>query len=210
MIAHAEPQTSSLSARYLHAKFVELLPSIQKQASVAFRGEPPELRQELIAEVVANCWVAFVGLIKRGLEDVIYAGPLAQFAIRQVRSGRKVGVRANVNDITSRHCQVRKAVRIKRLDHYDREEEAWREVLVEGKHAGPAEVASIKLDFEAWLDILRPRQRRIAKLLASGESTRDTAKRFKISSGRISQVRGELRESWKAFQGEPVAVGVVA
>ena len=58
--------------------------------------------------------------------------------------------------------------------------------------------------------MLPVRYRRIAKVLASGESTRETAKRFKLSSGRISQIRAELKQSWQAFQGEPVAAAAVA
>ena len=181
---------------------MSLLPSIKNEARVAFRGEPAELRQELISEVVANCWIAFMSLIRRGLEDGIYPKPLARYAIRQGRSGRRVGIKANINDITSRHCQIRKGVRIAGLDHYDREEGAWKEVVVESKKSGPAEVACIRLDFEAWLDILRPRQRRIAKLLATGESTRTTAKRFKVSSGRVSQIRRVFPQGI-IFQAEP-------
>ena len=49
-------------------------------------------RQELLAETIANCWVALVRLLDRGLEDVIYPTPLVQYAIRQVRDGRRVEV----------------------------------------------------------------------------------------------------------------------
>ena len=86
MIAVAGQNTNS-SAKHWQAKFVELLPAIRSQARYAFRAEPPEQREELIAEVVANCWVAFVRLMQRGLEDVIYATPLAQYAIKQLRRG---------------------------------------------------------------------------------------------------------------------------
>ena len=49
---------------------------------------------------------------------------------------------------------------------------------------------------------VRPRQRRIAQALAIGERTKDVAKRFKLSPGRIAQLRAEFREAWLAFQGE--------
>lgn len=51
------------------AKFLSLLPQIQEQARFAFRHTGAEQRQELIAEVVANCWAAFVRLVDRGLMD---------------------------------------------------------------------------------------------------------------------------------------------
>ena len=72
------PHTKSLSPEHWHATFLELLPVINNQASVAFRGKPPERLQDLIAEVIANCWAAFVPLMDRGLNDVSYATPLGE------------------------------------------------------------------------------------------------------------------------------------
>ena len=86
-----------------------MLPQIRAQARYAFRKELPARRQELIAEVIANCWIAFVRLLDRGLEDVIYPTPLAQYAIRQTRDGRKVGGRLNVRDVSSEYAQRCKA-----------------------------------------------------------------------------------------------------
>ena len=68
-----------------------LLPAIREQAHFAFRHEGAEQREELIAEVVANCWAAFVRLVQRGLIEVVYPTPLAQYAIKQVRDGRRLG-----------------------------------------------------------------------------------------------------------------------
>jgi len=97
MIADAK----RMRAQALQERFVDMLPSIHQQARVPFRGKPEELRQELTAEVVANCYVAFVRLVERGLDDVIYPTPLAQYAIRQTLDGRKVGSSLNVNDVSS-------------------------------------------------------------------------------------------------------------
>jgi hypothetical protein len=36
--------------------------------------------------------------MEHGLEDMVYLTPLAQYAIRQVRSDRKVGSQLNVRD----------------------------------------------------------------------------------------------------------------
>jgi hypothetical protein len=80
--------------------FLALLPQIRTQARCAFRAVPAERREELVAEVVAHCYVAFVRLLERGLEDVIYPTPLARFAIKRVRSGRPVAGRQNVNDVS--------------------------------------------------------------------------------------------------------------
>lgn len=183
--------------------FEELLPLIEKQARVAFRHSPSCEREELIAEVVANCYVAYVRLVVRRLGNAIFATPLALFAIKQVHAGRRVGTKLNVRDVSSPYCQHQKRVRLQRLDRRD-SAGGWKEVLVEDKHSGPAEVAASRIDFAAWLRTLTSKQQRIAKTLATGETTQVTARNFRVSAGRVSQIRGELRNCWLTFQGEPL------
>jgi len=55
--------------------------------------------------------------------------------------------------------------------------------------------------FANWLRRLSRRNRRIAQFLALGNRTSDTARKFKVSEGRVSQLRRELAESWRAFVG---------
>jgi hypothetical protein len=203
MIAHTRGmRQSAASARA--ATFLTLLPQIQEQARFAFRDEKIEQRQELIAEVVANCWVAFVRLVERGLMDVVYATPLAQYAVRQVRDGRRVGAKLNVHDVSSRYAQRTNHFRVERLDHVDNEDQEWREVLIEDRRAGPSETAAARVDISAWFDTLPAHKRRVAETLARSETTKATARRFGVSSGRISQMRRELESTWHEFQGEMV------
>ena len=201
MIARAKksPRNSSVSA--CREKFLSLLPAIQEQARFAFRNEKPEHRQELTAEVIANCWAAFVRLVERGLIDVVYPTPLAGYAIKQVRDGRRVGAKLNVLDISSEYCQARKQITIERLDVFDERTGEWHEVLIEDRHAGPAETAAARIDIGEWFDSLPKHKRRIAKTLATGETTKRTARKFGVSPGRISQTRRELQTAWVEFQG---------
>jgi hypothetical protein len=203
MIAHANRLRRSVASARA-ATFLSLLPQIQEQARFAFRHEELGQRQELIAEVVANCWVAFVRLVERGLMDVVYATPLAQYAIRQVRDGRRVGAKLNVHDVSSPYAQRAKHFRVERLDHFDEEDQEWREVLVEDRHAGPSQTAAARVDISAWLDTLPAHKRRVAETLAKSETTKATARRFRVSPGRISQMRRELETAWHEFHGEAV------
>jgi hypothetical protein len=203
MIAPAVKRHRNIAADRLREQFLSLLPAINEQARFAFRGEPYEGRQELIAEVAANAFVAFVRLMDRGLESIIYATPLAQYAIKQVRDGRRVGAKLNVRDISSPYAQRAKGFTVERLDRFDPEENQWREVVVEDHRSGPAEVAASRIDIADWFDRLPRKKRRIAALLATGESTKRTARRFHVSPGRISQLRRELHNAWQDFQGEP-------
>ena len=182
-------------------QFLSLLPLIEEQARFAFRSQPFERRQELTAEVIANAFVAFKRLVERGLFDVVYPTPLAQFAIKQVRGGRRVGSKLNVRDASSEYAQHEKGFTVERLDHFDDEKGEWREVLVEDRKAGPADTAAARLDIAEWFATLPKHKRRVAETLARGETTKATARKFAVSPGRISQLRRELELAWQEFQG---------
>jgi hypothetical protein len=97
-------------------------------------------------------------------------------------------------------------VRIESLSHDDSGDQEWRQVVVEDRKAGPAQTAIARLDLEAWLNGLPAREREIAMILATGESTQLTAKRFAVTPGRISQLRRKLYVAWRRFQGEVATV----
>ena len=202
MIAHANRIRRPAASAHA-AAFLSILPQIQEQARFAFRNAEPERRQELIAEVIANCWAAFVRLVERGLIDVVYPTPLASYAIKQVRDGRRVGAKLNVRDVSSDYAQRLKRFTVQRLDVFDERKGEWREVLIEDRHAGPAETAAARIDIADWLASLPRRKRRIAATLATGETTKRTARKFHVSPGRISQTRRELQAAWQEFQDEP-------
>lgn len=203
MIAPAKSVRRETAPPAWHTKFVEMMPIIENHARIAFRYcRDREARQEAIEETLCNACVACSRLFQQGKADLAYPTVLACYGVAQVKAGRKVGCRLNVNDITSDYCQRRKNVTIERLDTYDMDEDAWHEIVLEDKHAGPAETAAARIDVGEWFRRMRPRQRRIAQSLAVGERTTDVAKRFKVSPGRIAQLRAESREVWLAFQGE--------
>lgn len=191
------------SAVSVSQRFLGLLPVIDEQARFAFRHEPSERRQELAAEVAANAFVAFVRLLERGLEAIIYPTPLAQYAIKQVRDGRRVGCRLNVRDVSSEYAQRAKHFTVERLDRFDERKGEWKEVLIEDRKAGPAETAAARIDIADWFASLPKKKRRIAATLATGETTKRAAREFRVTPGRISQTRRELEKSWDDFQGEP-------
>ncbi len=198
----AEQTCNSDSAR---DRFLTMLPQIRAQALVAFRKLRAELRAELVQEVIANAYCAFVRLVQQGKEDVAFQTPLAWYAIRQIRDGRRVGSKRNVRDISAEHAQRVHGIRIQRLEQRDRKTNQWREVLVEDRHASPADTAAARIDVAAWFKTMPRRARKIAKVLAAGESTMNAAKQFGVTAGRISQLRRELQASWEQFQGLPDA-----
>ena len=188
-----------------HRQYLAMLPAILRHARIASRDLDADAREEFVQAVVANTLAAFVRLVELGKADVAYAKPLASYAVAQIREGRQTGTRSNVRDVSSGYCQAKKGVAMKRLDHFDRQEDGWLEVLIEDRHAGPAETAASRIDFPAWLKTLSKRDRKIAWKLALGETTRQAGRLFGVSDGRISQLRRELERSWLRFHGEPAA-----
>lgn len=203
MVSASKPCRTQDSSPSWHRQFLTMLPGIERYAAIAFRDCDPEAREDAVHEVVANCLCAFVRLVERGKTEVAYPTALARFAVRQFRTGRRVGGRLNIRDVSSPHCQQAKHVDVCRLYRYDREDEQWRELVVEDRRASPADIAATRIDFAAWLDSLPARDRKIAQTLATGESSQSTARRFHLSEGRISQLRRQFKESWDRFHGEP-------
>jgi hypothetical protein len=197
MIANLSP-----SPAHTQEKFLEMLHAIRRQAHFAFQHCDPESREELTAEVVANCYCAYRRLVDRGCLERAYPTPLADYAIRQVRAGRRIGNPSNIHDMSSAICQRQKGVTLKRLDRHDVQSDAWHQILVEDRQAGPADVAMTRIDFGAWLNSLPKPTRRAAEILATGEATGQVARMFGLTPGRISQLRRELYRAWLAFIGE--------
>ncbi len=182
-----------------HERFAALVPQIRRQAAWASRTLRREAREELIQEVIANAFVAWSRLVAQGREHVARPTPLANFAVRQVHAGRRVGCQLNSHDILSPAARRRQNLGIERLDQWDEGTESWRQLLVEDRHAGPAETAAARMDLAAWCSTLSARNRRIARALAGGESTGVVARQFGLTPGRISQLRSWLHRHWEQF-----------
>jgi hypothetical protein len=195
------------SRRKVTAKHQELfvttmLPAITRIARQNFSHLDPEAKEEATAEVVAAAFIMFVGLVRDGREALAFPSVLGMYGVRRVRIGRQAATPMNVRDVSSVYCQLKKKIRLERLDTYDCETQSWQEVLVEDRHSGPAEIAASRMDFASWLRSLTKRDRKYAEILATGETTGGAAKQCQVSPSRISQVRRQLMESWEEFVGE--------
>ena len=189
-----------------HTGFLAMLPRIQQSARFAFRHLRPEARQEAVQEVLANAWRAYARLAELDKVNLAYPTVLARYAITQVNEGRQVGNRRNIAEVLSPRAQRRRGFAVQRLDQFDDQGNAWREIVVQDRHATPADVVRVRIDFAEWLKTLSRRMRRIAELLAVGHLAVEVARRFHVSRARISQVQRELKYSWQEFVGEKPAV----
>jgi hypothetical protein len=203
MIAHAENVDAKPRTSEWQLGFLDMLPRIQAYACAAFRNYDPESREDAIQEVVANALTAYVRLCARGKQDIAYPLVLARFAVAQFRDGRRVGTKSNCRDALSCYARRRRGDRLLSLDGRGHCGE-WKKVLVESRQAGPAETAASRIDFAEWLKQLPTKKRKLAMILAVGETTSAAAKKLGVTRGRVSQLRRELMNSWFAYQGEAV------
>ena len=190
-------RNDSDDTQFMQQRFLAMLPQIRRQALRAFRNAGAEARTELTQEAIALAYGMFVRLVRQGKAAVAYPTPMAQFAIRQVRAGRRVGCRQNVHDIMWPHPRCARGHQF--AAHPERAA-GLNLMLCEDRHAGPAETAAARLDVADWFRKLSPRNRRIARALAVGEQTNAVAQRFGLTAGRISQLRSLFRTQWEQFQ----------
>lgn len=211
MIRIASQQNSVVPA--WHEVFSKMERAIETHARIAFRHLRPEERAEAVQDVLCNVCSALARLDELDKLDLAYPSVLARFGVAQVKDGRKVGCHRNIRDVSSPYCQRRKKIAIERLDKFDAGEECWQEILIPDQTCTPADLAASRIDFPAWLDTLKPRDRRIAVKLAAGETTSRVSRLHRLSPGRISQLRRALKAAWEKFTSEaepPQAAGLPA
>lgn len=188
--------------RYAWQKaFLALLPAMVQHFHLAFRHLCHEARAEAVQEATANACLAYQRLATLGQADRAFASSLANFAVKQVKTFRRVGTSQNVRDFFSELAQYKGRVTLERLDRFGRDSEEWIEAVVEDHRTPVFDQVQFRIDFSEWLARLRPRDRKIALSLSVGNSTGDVARQYGVSAGRVSQLRRELYASWHSFLG---------
>ena len=130
MIAITKQPRQTVTAQQ-NERFLEMLPLIRSQARLAFHRLRPELKNELVQEVVANAYCAFAALVSRGKVNIAYATPLANYAIRQVIAGRRVGTKLNSNDVSSVGAQRQLGFTLQNIPSNGSESDSWSEILAD-------------------------------------------------------------------------------
>jgi hypothetical protein len=100
----------------LQAHFLSILPRIKTHAQIRFGFlRCPGKREDAIAEVVAVAWKWFLRLIEQGKDVNEFVMVLADYAVRHVRSGRKLCGQEKAKDVLSPRAQRLKGFRVERL-----------------------------------------------------------------------------------------------
>ena len=191
--------TLSPHAQSAAGAFVEMLPRLRRRLRRAFTSFRVEQREDAIQEALAHCFLAVASLWKRNRAHLAAPGPLARYAVGRWFDGRRLGSAANSADVTTAYGKRRHGTCVVSLAEC---QEIVLEACLVDSRTPVAEQAAFRIDFPSWLCRLPPRNRLVAVALGRGESTQHVAREHRLTSGRISQLRGELRESWREFHGE--------
>jgi hypothetical protein len=201
----------------LHARFLTVLPRIERHAGIVFRSIGcAHQRQECIAETIALAWMWYCRLADRGRDAAAFVTVLASLAARAVRSGRRACGQEKARDVLSRVAQRRHQFRVESLpvsthrsmaDLYasvngQRQLDSYEESLKDDTRTPIPDQAAFRIDFPDFLKTLSGRDRRLVKFLALGHSARKAARRFHLTAGRVTQLRVRWCREWYARHGE--------
>jgi hypothetical protein len=206
------------SSAHPHAGFLTLLPSIERHAKVVFRGHPPAEREEATAVAVAAAFAGYVRLAARGKNpERDFASSLVTYAVLHAKSGRQVGSGSSTTDALSPLARRKRGFKIEPLPSSPgvardrlystagrRQRDEFDEYLRDNTRSAVPDQAAFRIDFPNFLGSLGRRDRELIRFLAQGNSAKVAAARFRLSEGRVSQLRRTWREQWCRSQDEAV------
>jgi hypothetical protein len=190
-----------MAATTLHARFLTILPRIERHARLYFASERcPVRKADRIADTVALAWKWFRRLAERGKDATQFTAALARYAVRAVRCGRRVTGQLSPKDVLSEQAQQRHGFNVGKLPDFSTlTDNPLAEALADNTQTPPPDAAAFRIDFPAWRSTHCRRDRGLIDAMAQGERTLDLAKQFRLSPARISQMRREFAEGWEAF-----------
>ena len=194
---------------YLQARFQAMIPRIERHARIFFRYlKCPFKRQDAIAETLALCWKWFLRLMQRGKDPAEFVSTLASFAVRAVKSGRRVTGQEKAKDVLSSLAQQRHHFTVSSIpDGSSLNGNVFDEALHDNTQSEVPEQVAFRIDFPAWRLTRTERDRCILDDLMIGERTLDVSQKFGVSPGRISQLRTDFRIDWSLFTADPGDAG---
>jgi hypothetical protein len=201
----------------LHHHFLVILPRIEAHAQVYFRFlKCPGRRADAIAETVAVAWRWYLRITEQGKDVTEFVTTLATYAVRHVRSGRRLCGAERAKDVLSKLAQQRHNFKVEPLSCSTRRSyenfhadphgqdlmDAYEERLRDSTVTPPPDAAAFRIDYPAWLAQLGPRNRAIIADMVLDLGTCELAQKHKVSAGRISQMRREFYLDWRRFHRE--------
>jgi len=210
----SDPQTLAR----VQQEYLDALPRIHEHAQINFRYiRDPGRRDDAIQDVIGIGWKHWLAAIRHGKDPKEFVSAVADFAVRQVRSGRKLTGQERAKDVMSPVAQRRKNFTVKSLPsslarpydeicsnpHGQEKMDVVEERLTDNTITPPPDQAAFREYWRLFLERLGDKKREIVVDMAGGEGTNELAAKHKVSAGRISQVRREAAELWRNLERDP-------
>jgi DNA-directed RNA polymerase specialized sigma24 family protein len=200
MIAFVNSRQSSNTDSWQDG-FLVMLPRIERYARRAFCKLRGEAKDDAVCEVIASCLCAYYRLFQRNEMQRAFASALVRYAVALYYSGRRVGTSQCSGDLYSRRPNRRSASSLLSIGAPQDQYGNWKERLTDNHSTPIPDQVHFRIEFPRWLQAQTPRNRKIVEKLSLGYTTVEVATQFRISSGRVSQLRREFYESWNQFTG---------
>ncbi|HEY7427184.1 MAG TPA: hypothetical protein VH682_23320 [Gemmataceae bacterium] len=198
-----KPQDPCLAR--LHAVFLKvILPRVQLHARIYFRHIKCQVqRADCIAEAIGLAWKWFIRLAQKGKDATRFPTAIATYAARAVRSGRRVVGQEKSKDVLSPLAQQCQHFAVGKLPDFSTlNGSPLEEALHENTVSPVPDQVAFKIDFPTWLGTLGQRNRELVEDMALGHRTLDLAQKYRVSPGRISQMRVYFQRDWGRFCGD--------
>jgi hypothetical protein len=206
----------SPSLAHLHARFLELLPAVERHGQIYFRHLGPDRKADALQEMRALAWNWFLRLHERGKDPADFVTHFATLLARAVNSGRRLAGMERAKEVMNPAAQRRHGFRVEplpastRVSHEElygatrgqQRLDAFEERLRDNAITPVPEQVAFRIDFPRWRLSHCRRNRRIIDAMALGERTVDLSKKFGISPSRVSQLRQEFYVDWHRFLGD--------
>lgn len=204
-----------------HAGFLAILPRVERYAHVCFQHIPcPHRKADAIAEVIDLAWKWYVRLCERGKDVNEFAAAFVAYAVRAVRSGRRLVGMEKAKDVMSPVAQQRRGFKVTSLPtstatsyenlfttpHGQKLQDAFEERLQDNTQTPVPDQVAFRMDWPRYFSTLTGRDRQMAEFLSMGNSASTAASKFNVSPGRVTQLRQQWCREWRRFE-DAEAVG---
>jgi hypothetical protein len=193
-------------------EYAEAIPRIEAHAKVHFRGiRDPGRRGDAIQDTIGIGWKHWLSAIKNGKDPKDFVSSIAEMAVRHVRVGRLVWRQEPAKDVMSPRAQHSKGFAVEQLNvstarpheqfysdpHGQEQMDTLEERLADNTRTPPPEQAAFREQYGMLLEQMGPRNGPIVDDMAAGENTFALADKYKLSPGRVSQLRREAEKTWR-------------
>jgi DNA-directed RNA polymerase specialized sigma24 family protein len=155
----------------------DVLPKVQRYAKAQFRDS------DRVADAVSEAWV----LLQKDNPNAT-AGSIAWIAVRRVNCQVHFAQSAQSCDGPNPRNVTAKPARV-----------GFESGFMPGGDDDPAELASLRIDFEDWISKLNARRMAVLMGCLSGERQQETAKRMGLTIQSVSYHLQQLQADWLSF-----------